>query len=279
MCIALLLMQSVSVYGSNELGILYLVEKNGRRNLVLGTMHRTAPFLHGYLNEMDIHFRQAQGLLVELDSANQSANVAALQRAARTNTPLIERLGPELYGKLKRQMGYGSDSMFPYQGVKPWFIWSILVSPEDSGDYMDLKLQRIFRQQGKPVTALETVDDQIEVFESLSEADQLQLLSDAINHREQIRALAAEMLYAYRSRNLHELKRLSLQLPWDADKALYERLYEAHLDGRNKQMLRTIKNHFNAGFQMAAVGAMHLPGENGLLRMLERDGYTITTVY
>ena len=51
------------------------------------------------------------------------------------------------------------------------------------------------------------------------------------------------------------------------------------LTRRNERMVQRMQPRLKEGNAFIAVGALHLPGEEGLLKKLADRGYTITTVY
>jgi uncharacterized protein YbaP (TraB family) len=44
-------------------------------------------------------------------------------------------------------------------------------------------------------------------------------------------------------------------------------------------MVKRMEKHVQQGNSFIAVGALHLPGEKGLLKLLEKKGYNVSTVY
>lgn len=77
---------------------------------------------------------------------------------------------------------------------------------------------------------------------------------------------------AYRNQNLDFLD--SLQAETAGENYLKYMLYE-----RNKIMVRNIDSLLNTGISLfSGVGAAHLPGENGMIELLRRLGYTVSPV-
>lgn len=48
--------------------------------------------------------------------------------------------------------------------------------------------------------------------------------------------------------------------------------------GRNKNWIPVIEKNVHQSSCLIAVGALHLPGENGLINMLRKEGYTVTPI-
>ena len=63
------------------------------------------------------------------------------------------------------------------------------------------------------------------------------------------------------------------------DNSLYERVTERLLTDRNRLMVERMLPLLDAGDAFVAVGAMHLPGADGLLALLAERGYQIERVY
>jgi uncharacterized protein len=51
------------------------------------------------------------------------------------------------------------------------------------------------------------------------------------------------------------------------------------LDQRNHRMVTRLHTLLQQGKLFIAIGALHLPGENGVLHLLEQQGYKVTPVY
>jgi hypothetical protein len=51
------------------------------------------------------------------------------------------------------------------------------------------------------------------------------------------------------------------------------------IDDRNRVMVARMQGLLARGGAFVAVGAAHLPGDTGVLHLLEREGYQVTKVY
>jgi uncharacterized protein YbaP (TraB family) len=60
---------------------------------------------------------------------------------------------------------------------------------------------------------------------------------------------------------------------------LFDTFYKRLVDDRNLLMVKRMEKHVQQGNSFIAVGALHLPGEKGLLKLLEKKGYNVSTVY
>ena len=64
-----------------------------------------------------------------------------------------------------------------------------------------------------------------------------------------------------------------------SDKALYEELIKKLLWDRNISMVNKMETYLQAGNSFIAIGALHLPGKDGVLYLLHKKGYKISKVY
>ena len=71
-----------------------------------------------------------------------------------------------------------------------------------------------------------------------------------------------------------KLQQESMDDSSDIDDKLMHRL----LDERNQKMADRIIRLYEQDSTFVAIGALHLPGEQGVLRLLEQRGYRVTPV-
>ncbi|MGH8120685.1 MAG: TraB/GumN family protein, partial [Gammaproteobacteria bacterium] len=64
-----------------------------------------------------------------------------------------------------------------------------------------------------------------------------------------------------------------------ADEQFYADLFRELLTDRNRVMVERMQPILDAGNAFIAIGAMHLPGADGVLSLLAREGYRISAVY
>jgi uncharacterized protein YbaP (TraB family) len=121
--------------------------------------------------------------------------------------------------------------------------------------------------QGKPVYGLESGAEQIALFNELSEADQLSMLESAIEDSARIETLFEDLTTRYLARDVGGIHEEMLQQSQSMD----EQLVKMFLLRFNEERNRTIA--------FVAIGALHLPGETGLLSLLAAQGYQISRVY
>ena len=104
---------------------------------------------------------------------------------------------------------------------------------------------------------------------------QLNLLDQAIAEADRVQQAHDEMVEAYLENNLELLVSLTdteFEQIGDEASAYF---FEAGIAKRNHRMLDSLLPHLESGTVFTAVGAMHLPGEEGLLSLLRQNGFEL----
>jgi len=125
-----------------------------------------------------------------------------------------------------------------------------------------------FRAAGKTVTGLETVEQQLGYFDTLSEEAQRALLVSVVEDSDATRAQFKAMLDAWASGNLKGIARTfddETQMSPELKTALMSKRNAAWADWLAKRMDRP-------GTAFVAVGAGHLVGEESVQAMLKKKG-------
>jgi len=91
--------------------------------------------------------------------------------------------------------------------------------------------------------------------------------------------MQAELLAAYKQRDLGRLLAISEASMQAGDQRLADDFQRRLVDDRNQHMAERVQPYLRQGKAFVAVGALHLPGKTGLLERLQQQGYTVTPVY
>lgn len=146
----------------------------------------------------------------------------------------------------------------------------------DENTQSDTYFQLVAAKKGKPIAGLETVEQQVKLLFPENIKKETQLLVASIRNKEMLIQEMREMNRLYREGNLDALEVLANQSnkQWNVSEEENKKL----IDDRNinwvKQLPDLIKN--NSCF--VAVGALHLPGNKGLIKLLKNEGYKVIPV-
>ena len=166
------------------------------------------------------------------------------------------------------------------RSFKPWAVMTLLSMPEaKTGDFLDMRLYQRAVAAQKPVRGLESMQEQLAVFEHLSLSDQVALLRLTLASQGEFPALFEALIKAYQQRDLGALLDINDGYLDDADSELMARFEDTLVAARNERMAQRIVPMIRDGAQFVAVGALHLPGPGGLLERLSAAGNRVERVY
>jgi uncharacterized protein YbaP (TraB family) len=249
---------------------------------LFGTIHSEDPRVLQLPDKVRNAFDASQHFCMEVVFDARTSLILAQSMVYRDGQELRSILGGMLFNKVAALMaGHGIPKPALIQ-MKPWAVFTTLSSPKkETGVFLDVALAEQAKQQGKPVCGLETAEEQVAVFEAAATEDQVVLLRETVRQYPQLPKHFVTLLDLYLARDLAGLVALSEeQIPKDPEvKRVYQILLKRLLDQRNTRMQDRMMAKLEDGGAFIAVGALHLPGENGLLHMLHRRGYTLEAVY
>jgi uncharacterized protein len=197
---------------------------------------------------------------------------------------LQARIGEELYRRAQAFLEAKGASPTALDRLVPWAAASqlTLLDQMASKQPLDMVLWSRAKKAKKHVRGLETVAEQMAVFESLTAAEQVQFFAAALERAEKDlkegKSSAEWILGLYLRGDEQRLERELNDYPM-GDEALKAKLMTALLDTRNFRMADRIVRQLQEEPEQVhffAVGAAHCPGTNGLLPLLHKRGYRLT---
>ena len=245
-------------------------------SFVLGTMHIAEPRVMKVVDAVQTQFAASQIFAMEVvldESAMQQLGGAMVFHDGRRLSKLVD---DGLFASTARLLAtYGVPESMADR-MKPWAAFTTMSMPlASSGLALDLQLMGAAQQAGKEVHGLESITEQLAVFESVSEPDQLAMLRDVVCHYGTFQQELGEMVDAYVARDLAALVAQAMRYESAEKDAFMEKLLWA----RNVRMAQRIAPLLGSGQAFIAIGALHLPGERGVLHLLEQQGYRVEAVY
>jgi uncharacterized protein YbaP (TraB family) len=222
---------------------------------------------------------ESAGLVLEVVPDAKMAEISRAAMMLGADQRLSELLPDTLYRETQTLLGAQGMPPEMIDRLQPWAALLMLSTPPSRGEpVLDLVLYHRALASGKPVQGLESIEEQLAVFGGLSLADQIALLSQAMEERHELPRIFRALVDAYLERDLSRLMRLGRTLVSD-DPAVDARLRAALIDERNERMFQRLLPRVRQGNQFVAVGALHLPGDGGLLQRLGAQGIEVTRVY
>ena len=268
-------------------GLLWKVEKEGfAPSHLFGTFHVTENQIKTLPGPVKEVFDQADSAVFEI-----ILNPAVEMEAAKLmfyldGRTLDQAIGPDLFA---RAVEIAADYGVPGEALKlfkPWALLSIFAIPPEEAKRqatgeapLDQWLQQIAAGRGTPLHQLETPAEQLAYLANMPEEDQLTLVRSTIESYDEIRDLYEEMKRLYLERDIAAIAEMMTEASTPEEESAMRYFQDEIIDARNRLMAERLPDYLAAGNAFVAVGAMHLPGELGVLRLLEEQGYSISRVY
>jgi len=280
LCIALAFLGTFGLTAQDqEKSLLWEVSGNGleKSSYIFGTIHATCD---ATLDDKTKKALDETSLVVmELDMDDPGLQAAMMQgMQMKDGKTIADMTTDEEYALLsdffKEQAGIPLASL---GGMKPFILSSLLLPkmldcPMQS---LEASLLSVAKEQGEEVLGLETVAEQLSVFDEIPYEDQLEgVLKSAKEGLEEGKSLMKEMMAEYEEGDISGLKALMVK---DED-AMTAKHLDVLLDNRNKNWIPKIITHAKEQPTFFGVGAGHLAGEMGVIKLLEKEGYTVKAV-
>ena len=162
--------------------------------------------------------------------------------------------------------------------LKPWAAFLMMNYPPDQGEPLDLVLLSLAQQNGAAVAGLESLKEQGEIFNQLSLDEQVKLLTDTVCHYDVVEEDFTIMKSLYLKRDLGGLYSYAQRYSM-INEPVYKKLMQRLIVDRNNAMVERMQPMLEKGNSFIAIGAMHLTGEEGVLALLEKQGYSVSVIF
>ena len=260
-------------------GLLWEVSRPGvDANYLFGTMHVSDPRVLALPQEVEQAFAAARTFILELypdEAVARRFSEASLLEGGQRLSQLVP---PETFQQLVAHLAENGIEAAVADRLKPWA--ALLISTEHrggNGASLDITLYARARFANKRIEELDTVEEQIAVFDSLSSDTQVALLERALAHHSRLGQAMEESIGAYLRGDLARLDALA----WingggtRGEPSHYAQFEKKVIQDRSVIMAYRLEPHLRRGATFAAVGALHLHGETGVLKLLQDEGWSV----
>lgn len=191
---------------------------------------------------------------------------------------LSDLLSQKLFGRTVEILSAYHLTEEAIVSMKPWAAFITMNYPAEFGTVLDVELLKLAQRKAIKVYGLETLEEQGNILNSLEYDSQVRLLIDTVCHYDVVVDDIEMMKKLYLKRDLKGLFEFSHRYSI-ADDAVYKVLMKKLLTERNYIMAERMQPILEDGNAFIAIGAMHLPGKEGVLNLLKQRGYNISLLY
>jgi len=272
-------------------GNLWRADKGDSTVVVAGTLHVPDARLDALAGRIDPFLRDADLLILEATSEDE-AGLAAMAATKPdlffiTEGPtLIDLLSAEDWAKAEEQLSTLGIPAFVAAQFQPWYMNLTLAIPpcamalvQTGAKGLDRQLEDVALEIAVPIQSLDNVETVIRIFADAPFEDQMDGLRLTLNTTDDGDANTSTLIEAYfdgRTREGWEFGRILVDRAGiEGGQALFDEVNTSLLLERNQNWEPMIHEMVDGKDAVIAIGAAHLSGETGVLRALERAGYTV----
>jgi uncharacterized protein YbaP (TraB family) len=268
-------------------GVLWRLDKPGLApSYVFGTFHSSDERVLNQDPSIDEALSASAQIALELAGPKDMGEGILLEMFFTDGRRLPDLIGQDIFAQVVETLGDYGIRPEAAAAMKPWAVLLVMsFSPEEmrrrqAGHLaLDEVLEQQARVQGKAVHALETAAEQVVVFTEMPLDDQVVMLRTMFLYGEGPESLSDSVMQLYLRGDLARLFSLQAEIAGPEGRAGLDRFLQRAVVDRNRTMVKRALPLFEDGGLFMAVGAMHLPGEQGVLRLLEHHGYRASRIY
>ncbi|MDH0177092.1 TraB/GumN family protein [Aeromonas dhakensis] len=258
----------------------YKVSKGDQQHWLLGSIHAGKPSLYPLPDPIERAWLQSRALVLEVDlthiSQQQWQEMGAITRLVDGKT-LKEHVPLDLYRRTIIAAGQNGLTENMLAPLRPWFAAITLTQAalERTNFSSALGVDQHFAKQagdsGKPIIGFETLLEQLGYLASVGD-NQTLMLESTLDELPELERGFRDVMKAWEEGD--EATLINLLKSEMAPPKLQAWLEQTLLAERNHNWLKKWSTLPNESF--IVVGALHLYGDQGLLALLEQQGWRIT---
>jgi uncharacterized protein len=253
----------------------------GSKNTVYlaGSVHALPKEYADFPAQLEHAYAEAEAIVMEVDLDDLNPLEAVQFITSRGTLPadqsLEDVIGAEGYvtvSKLADSLGLPAIAI---QRLEPWAAAMVLTqmalmkSGFDPELGIDMQIVERAKRDRKPVDGLETVVEQLGIFDDRDLQEQAKFLIDSANDVATLPEDLERLVTAWREGDMQ-----SLEKEFQKERAQAPQLYDRLLGDRNRAWLPKIEALLDGDQDyLVVVGTLHFVGRDGLLDLLKRAGH------
>jgi len=284
-CVAMVTIAALSAQQGNaesteiENALLWEISGNDltEPSYIYGTMHIGDQRILDFGDSVKTAVNAVDAVYGEVDLTDLAAQMAVMKDMIMLDTTLNELVSEKDYALIQKTLE-GTESALLMNQIKPFFTMGNMATmflPSEDLVMIDVHFLELGKKLGKEVGGIETMQEQVDVVNSLSLKEQAKMLVEMCEDLEEQKKMFQKMYAYYLNEDLTGIAEIANEEMDDMESASFE---AELLDKRNVKMVERLAKLMTEKSVFFAVGALHLPGENGLIKLLELEGYKVTAI-
>lgn len=260
--------------------LLWKISGNGLKapSYLFGTIHVICPADYVWTDKMKEAFNKTQSLCMELNMADPKVLLTIANGISDTSgRTLRDYFTPVQYNSVEK---FFKDSLHidlaQLQMVKPVAVETMLYMKEAGCDaptsYEESLMEKAMKDPNKTLDGIEDPQEQLDLLNKIDSKEIVVSIMSLIEHRSNDMKTYHQLVNAYKKQDVQKVYDL-INNTRDLEDDL-----SAFLDERNEKWIPRIEEKMQKKSVFFAVGTGHLLGDNGLIPLLKKAGYTVEPV-
>lgn len=262
-----------------EKALLWKISGNGLKqpSYLFGTIHATcdATLDAATLKALE----ETKQLYLEIDMDDPMLQMQMMQGMTMKNGVTISSLVSEeefvvIDEFLQKNIGMSAKMINTF---KPFMLNSMLLPKLLDCEFqsVEMELMKVTKAQNEEVYGLETIGDQLQVFDKIPYKDQVEELlktakSDLSKEKEEMK----KIMEVYKTKDIEKM----LVVMDESDNKVSADNKDVLLVNRNRNWIPVIEKVIKSTPTFFGVGAAHLAGDDGVIKLLRKQGYKVEAV-
>jgi uncharacterized protein YbaP (TraB family) len=270
---------SVEAQVPTENALLWEIKAPGasKSSYLFGTIHLICPADFSLSDSLKSAINNTEQVAMEIDMDDPAMMPTMMKTMnMKDGNTLSKLVSEEEYQRLakfyKDSVGM-SITMFekakPFVLMGPLFNSVLACQPQS----YEMALVTLAAAQKSEVIGLETLEEQMAIFDTIPYKDQIKMLLTLIDSLPQGRKEFKELVTLYKTENINKLYEMTLKSEFGM-----EGNQDIMLFDRNRKWIARIQKMMADKPTFFAVGAAHLGGEKGVIALLRKEGYILRPI-
>lgn len=277
----------------NADAVLWRIEKPGMApSHLFGTMHVTDTRITTLSPATSKALEASKAVVLEVKDLTPQATAAAVAKSinlmmftdGRRLDKLLSAEEFESVKSLVSKSGMPDDAAVV---MRPWLISTLLAVSEcerkntEAGHHvLDAKIGAEAKARKIPVIGLETIESQLAAMSAIPDGEQVDMLRAGLKYANRIDDMLETLTQMYVKRSMGAAMPFNMALAATAGikPEAFKGFQQELLTKRNRKMFDGARPFVDKGGAFIAIGALHLSGPTGLVKLFRDAGYTVTAI-
>ena len=270
----------VSAYPFEESSLLWKIDGPGVKKgcFLFGTMHLIEKDYFVFPKSLQQIVKKTGVLIMELNGTPKQATVkSSLQLQVGSFFDFFTKEQSDSIVRWAAANLHMDSSNFCtfIQPMKPFVMAQLMaqIQFKKSVESYEMTFENLAKNEEIPIVGLETVEEQLKFIDQLPKATQVSMVMETIRLGDKSHAKLIELEQTYQSQNIDALHQLMQD-----ETGIVANEQTTLVDNRNANWIPKIEKFIQKDRTLIAVGAGHLGGEKGIIRLLQAKGYRVTPI-